>query len=134
MSSFLWQPARVAMALVLATVFAVPQNLLVQAHVVSPTELQSAIVDAARTRQRNVEIIRQFLSSPAAEKALKSSRMDPTQVKEGVADLSDEELAQLAARSTKAQTDFAAGTLSQRDLILILIGIAVIILIIVAVR
>jgi hypothetical protein len=36
--------------------------------------------------------------------------------------------------SRKAQTDFAAGTLSNRDLIIILVAIAALILIIVAVR
>jgi hypothetical protein len=48
--------------------------------------------------------------------------------------LSDAELAQLAQRANTAQADFAAGTLSDRDLLLILVGIAVIVLIIVAVR
>ena len=37
-------------------------------------------------------------------------------------------------RSQKAQADFAAGTLSDRDLIIILLAIAALVLIIVAVR
>jgi hypothetical protein len=60
--------------------------------------------------------------------------MDTRQVKTAVSTLNDQELAQLAARADKAQADFAAGTLSQRDLILIILGVAVLILIIVAVR
>ena len=48
--------------------------------------------------------------------------------------LGQSHVAQLAARSQKAQTDFAAGNLSDRDLIIILIAIAALILIIVAVR
>jgi hypothetical protein len=55
-------------------------------------------------------------------------------VKKAVASLSDAELAQLASRTQKAQADFAAGRLSDRDLIIILIAIAALILIIVAVR
>jgi hypothetical protein len=55
-------------------------------------------------------------------------------VKQGVATLSDQELAQLAARADKAQADFAAGTLSDRDLIIIILAVAALILIIVAVR
>jgi hypothetical protein len=51
-----------------------------------------------------------------------------------VRQLSKEDLAQLSARSEKAQKDFAAGTLSDRDLLIILVAIAVIVLIIVAVR
>jgi hypothetical protein len=40
----------------------------------------------------------------------------------------------LAARADKAQADFYAGNLTERDLILIILGIAVLVLIIVAVR
>jgi hypothetical protein len=60
--------------------------------------------------------------------------MDPQQVKTAVSTLNDQELAQLAARADKAQADFSAGNLSERDLILIILGIAVLVLIIVAVR
>jgi hypothetical protein len=51
-----------------------------------------------------------------------------------VSSLNDEELARLAARADKADTDFAAGRMSDRDLLWILVGIAALILIIVAVR
>src|SRR4029077_8774216 len=97
-------------------------------------ELQSTTVASTQARQRNVETIRQFVSSPTAEKALKSAHMDSRQVKDAVSRLSDQELSQLAARASKAQADFAAGTLSNRDLIIILVCIAALILIIVAVR
>jgi hypothetical protein len=60
--------------------------------------------------------------------------MDATQVKTAVSTLNDAELAQLASRTDKAQANFAAGTLSDRDLIIILVAIAALILIIVAVR
>jgi hypothetical protein len=60
--------------------------------------------------------------------------MDPAQVKTAVSTLNDAELAQLASRADKAQADFAAGRLSDRDLIIILVAIAALILIIVAVR
>jgi hypothetical protein len=48
--------------------------------------------------------------------------------------LSDQELARLAVRSETAQKDFAAGRISDRDLLIILVGIAALILVIVAVR
>ncbi len=60
--------------------------------------------------------------------------MDPQQVKTAVSTLSDQELAQLSAKADKAQCDFAAGNLNDRDLILIILGIAILVLIIVAVR
>ena len=130
------QVARFATACVLSTIFAVPQSLMAQAtaHVVSPADLQQAAVAASQTRQQNLDTVRVFLSSSRAVKALKNAHMDPQQVKDATANLGDAELAQLAARSQKAQADFAAGDLSDRDLILIILGIAVLVLIIVAVR
>jgi len=118
----------------LALVFAVPQSLLGQSHVVTPADLQKESVAASQVRLRNLETVQQFLSSERAKTAMKSAHMDPEQVKTAVSSLSDQELAQLAARSQKAQADFAAGKLSDRDLIIILIAIAALILIIVAVR
>jgi hypothetical protein len=128
------QSARMAVALVLVTLFLVPTDLRAQSHVVSPADLQKSVTAASHARQQNLETVRQFLSSPTAEKALKSAKMDPQQVKTAVATLNDQDLAKLAARADKAQADFAAGNISDRDLILIILGIAVLVLIIVAVR
>jgi len=55
-------------------------------------------------------------------------------VKQAVSSLSDQDLAQLASRASRAQADLVAGHLSDRDLIIILIAIAALILIIIAVR
>jgi hypothetical protein len=118
----------------LTVVFAVPQNLVAQTHIVSQSELQRATVEATQTRRHNIETIQQFFSTTAAQKALKSAHMDRQRVTQAVSGLSDEELARLASRASKAQADFAAGRLSDRDLIIVLIAIAALILIIVAVR
>ena len=128
--------ARAITACVLVMIFAIPQTLLAQAaeHVVSAADLQKAAADASRARQQNLETLKEFFSSPKATQALKAAHADPEQVKNAVASLSDAELAQLATRAQKAQADFAAGTLSDRDLIIILVAIAALILIIVAVR
>ena len=130
------QAVRIATACVLATIFAVPQNLMAQAaaHVVSPADLQKAAVSATQTREHNLQTVQSFLSSGKALKAIKSAHMDPQQVNTAVASLDDAELAQMAARADKAQANFAAGDLSDRDLIWIIVGIAALILIIVAVR
>jgi hypothetical protein len=102
--------------------------------VVSPADLHKEAVAVSQARQHNLDSIQHLLSTPAAEKALKSAKMNTQQVKTAVATLNDQELAQLASRADKAQADFYAGTLSERDLILIILGIAVLVLIIVAVR
>jgi hypothetical protein len=117
-------------------IFSIPQNLFAQAaeHVVSPSEMRKAVVDASLVRQQNLDTLKEFFSSETAQQALKAAHTDPEQVKKAVASLSDAELAQLASRAQKAQADFAAGHLSDRDLIIILIVIAGLILIIVAVH
>lgn len=129
-----WKGVHVLTACSLAFLFAVPQHLVAQSHLVSPAELQKATIATTEARQHNIETIRQFLSTPAADKALKQAKIDAQQVRQAVGSLSDEELARLAARADKAQADFAAGHLSDRDLLIILICVAVLILIIVAVH
>ena len=129
------QLSRVVTVFVLAAIFALPQNLLAEgAHVVSSSDLQQAAVQASTVRRQNVEKVREFFSSERADKALRSAHVNPEQVKNAVSTLDDAELAQLASRVNKAQADFAAGSLSDRDLIIILVAVAVLILIIVAVR
>ncbi len=133
---FAKQSLRAVTACVLVTIFAIPQTLFAQAaaHVVSSADLQKAAVDASRVRQQNLETLKEFFSSEKAQQALKSAHTDPERVKNAVASLSDAELAQLASRAHRARADFAAGTLSDRDLIIIIVAIAALILIIVAVR
>jgi len=128
------QITRAMVALVLATLFFIPSDLLAQSHVVSPADLQKQVVSASQTRENNLQTVQKFLSTPTAEKAMKGAKMDPQQVKTAVSTLSDRELAQLSAKADKAQSDFAAGNLNDRDLILIILGIAILVLIIVAVR
>jgi hypothetical protein len=105
-----------------------------ETHIVSGSDLQNELVAASRVQQRNLETVQQFVSSERAQKAIKSAGIDPQEVQTGVSLLSAEELAQLAKRAEKAEADFAAGQLSDRDLILIILGVIVVILIIVAVR
>jgi len=129
-----WQPVRTLMASVLILLFFLPSNLAAQAHVVSPADLQKETMAATQARQRNLQAVTQFFSSQKAEKALRSARMDPAQVKTAVSTLSDQELAQLASRSTKTQADFAAGRIEDHDLLVILVAMAALVLIIIAVR
>jgi hypothetical protein len=133
-SCTLRQSSRVLVACVLLAVLALPCGLLADSHVVNPADLQKEMVAASQVRQHNLETVNQFLSTPIAEKAMKSASVDSQQVKTAVSTLNDQELARIAARAGKAQADFAAGRLSDRDLILIILAIAALVLIIVAVR
>jgi hypothetical protein len=134
MHSVLRQSAGPVIAIALVALFLVPTNLIAQSHVVSPAELQQQVLSASQQRQHNFKTLENFLSTPLAEKAMKSGQVNPQQVRAAVSTLNDQDLAQLSARAQKAQADFAAGNLTDRDLILIILGIAVLVLIIVAVR
>jgi hypothetical protein len=120
--------------LLLGAVLAIPQGALAQDHVVSPLDLQKDVSAASATRQKKLAQVEGFLSSTEAQQAMKSAHISPEQVKNAVPQLNDDELAQLSARSEKAQKDFAGGRISDRDLLIILVGIGVLILIIVAVH
>lgn len=128
------QSALAVTACVLFTLFAAHLARGAQDHVVSPSEIQKDAVAATHERQQNVQTVTQFLSSPQAKQTLQSAHLSSTQVKTAVSNMSDEEVAQLASRVDKAQAEFAAGRMDDRDLILILLGIVILILIIVAVR
>jgi hypothetical protein len=97
-------------------------------HLVSPTQLQQQVQTATTARQQNIDTLNQFLSTPAAEKAMKDAKVDPVQVKNAVPTLSDAELANLSARAAHAQSQFAAGGLSTLALALIILAVVLIIL------
>lgn len=105
-----------------------------QDHVVSTEELRRDVAQSAAARRTNEVAVQKFLSSDRAQQALKSAHLDVQKVDKAVAQLSDEELDRLARQAQQAQGDFAAGTLSDRDLLIIVIAIAALVLIIVAVR
>jgi c-di-GMP-related signal transduction protein len=130
------QFARALVTTALVTIFAIPQSLVAQSsqHLVSPNELQKAVVDASQKRQQNLDTLNQFFSSERAQQALESAHQNPEQVKKAIASLSDDELAQLASRANKAQADFAAGKMDDHDWLIVLVCIAALVLIIVAVH
>jgi len=120
--------------LLLSLLVAVPQVALAQDHVVTSPDLQKDVAGASATRQKNIDQVNGFISSSEAQKAMKSAHIDYQRVENGVSQLSEDDLARLSARSEKAQKDFAAGSLSDRDLLIIIVAVAALILIIVAVR
>jgi hypothetical protein len=105
-------------------------------HVVSSQELSQDAARPAETRGANEAALRQLFSSEQAQQALKSANLDYGKVDNAVAQLSDEDLAKLAARSRQVQDNFAAagraGSLSDRDLLIIIV-IAVLVIALVAV-
>jgi hypothetical protein len=109
----------------------IPARAQDKQHVVSLSDLNKDAARPTQTRQANEETVRTLLSSDPAQKALKSANLDYQKVDKAVGQLSDEDLAKLAERSRRAQSDFAAGRISDRDLLwIILIAIGIIVLVV----
>jgi hypothetical protein len=127
---------RILALILLGGVAATPACVQAQdKHVVSSRELSKDAARPAETRGANEAALRQLFSSEQAQQALKSANLDYGKVDKAVAQLSDEDLARLAARSRQVQDNFAAGrsgSLSDRDLLIIII-IAVLVIALVAV-
>jgi len=107
----------------------VPARAQDKQHVVSLGDLNKDAARPAETRQANEEAVRTLLSSDQGQKALKSAKLDYQKVDKAVGQLSDADLARLAERSRQAQADFAAGRISDRDLLwIIVIALGIIVL------
>lgn len=130
------RPLYIFVTLMLVAVLPLPQDVFAQEHVVSSKDLHRDLVAAAQARQGNQAQVLKFFSSEQATKALKSANLPYQKVQRAVSQLSDAELARLAATTEKVQNDFAAGNLTNQQITYIIIALAtaVIILIIVAAR
>lgn len=120
-----------AAALLVGATMAAPPTIVAQNHVVSPEQMQNDVSAASAVRQRNEQQLRSFLSRKEIQKAMKSEGVNPQQVTNAVSRLNDADLASLAARSQKAERDFAAGAFGLG--IFTLIGIIVVAAILIAV-
>jgi hypothetical protein len=107
-----------------------------QDHIVAAPDLHQAVRSAAQAREDNLAKLDKFFASGPARKALETVKLDPVKVSQALTLLSDAELASLAARSAKIQSDVAAGALTNTQITYILIALAtaVIILVIVAAK
>ena len=118
----------------LSALMAFPQAAIAQDHVVSSSDIKKDLQAATTERKQQLAQVDALLSTNGARKALADAHIDYQQVHAAVQSLSDQDLARVAAKADQAQKDFAAGDLSDRDLIMIILAVAVIVLIIVAVR
>lgn len=120
-----------AAVVVTGSVMALPPAMVAENHVVSSGQVQNDIVSSSAVRQRNEQELQGFLARKEIQRAMRSEGVNPKQVTNAVSQLNDAELASLAARTQKAQRDFAAGTIGLG--IFTLIGILVVAIILIAV-
>jgi hypothetical protein len=130
MNSMKWF-SQALLVTVLSSLMIVPQDAFAQQHVVTSSDLRQAVVNASQTRQAQEAQLENFFSSDQARQALRSANIDYKVVQNGIHLLSNDELARLSARADQAQRDFAAGTMTDRDLLWIVIALALLLIIVV---
>jgi len=127
-------PVAVVCVFLLGLTLSFPGVAKAQDHVVSPAVIQKDAAHSSSVRQQQIDQLNGFFSTKQAQQAMKSAHVDAQQVRDAVQQLDDDDLADLSSRSQKAQKEFAAGTLSDRDLLIIVLVALALVLIIVAVR
>lgn len=103
-------------------------------HVVSTADLQKDVAAAVAARKADEAKVEAFLSTPRARQALKKTGMNYREVRQAVPQLSQEELASLAARADKAQRQFDAGALTNQQLTYIIIALATAVVVIILLK
>jgi hypothetical protein len=124
----------ILLAVCLVTVGSPPVGAQQKDHAVSSDQLRVDVQKSSATRQANEAAVREMFASEAGNKALNSAGIDYQKVDQAISQVNDEDLARMADRSREVQKDFAAGRMSDRDLIIILLVAVALILIIIAVR
>jgi len=133
LTSLFRRSVRLITLFLVAVSIGAPQQLIAQEHLVSPDAIQHQLLESVAQRSKNVETLNQFFGSESAGKALKGSGLSTGEVKNAVAQLSDDELSRLAAKANLAQHDFAAGSLTNQQLTYIIIALATAVIILVIV-
>lgn len=109
----------------LAVLLLAPSGMLAQDHVATANDLRDELRNTARERQDHIAKLQHFLSSEAAQKALRSAKLDPARAQAAIPLLSDQELARLAAQVDYA--DFAGGGIFGLTTIIILLLLVLVI-------
>jgi len=127
---------RAATLLLAAAVTAGPMLAQSQAdkHVVSLGELNKDAAGPSETRRANEAEIRQLFATVDGQKALKTANVDYAKIDRAVSSMSDEDVARISERSRAIDRDFAAGNLSDHDLLVILVVALIVIILIVVLR
>src|SRR5262245_43479465 len=125
--------ARVLVVSSLVFVLVSQQGLIAQSQVVRPSELKDAIEKATVARQQNLDQVRSFFSSKPVKSVLSKASISSDRIDRAVSSMSADELAKLAQRTQRIQSDFAAGSLSNQELTYVVIALAAAVLVLIVV-
>jgi len=115
--------------LVSAALTGVPTRMQAQEkqHVVSLDDLNKDAAQRAETRRADEASVRELVSSEAGQTALQAVKVDYQKVDKAIGQLSDADLAKIAARSRQAESDFAAGGFKSTLIIVIILIVVLIV-------
>jgi len=119
---------------VLTLLLFLPAVLMAQGPVVTPSELRDAVRNASEQKQKDLEQVRSFFADPHVKDALAKSGIRYEQVQKVVSSLDADAVAKLASQTSKIQTDFAAGSLTNQQLTYVVIALATAVIVIIAVK
>jgi hypothetical protein len=125
--------ARATVVFSLVFVLVSQQGLIAQSQVVRPSELKDAIEKAASARQKNLDQVRSFFTNKPVKTVLSKASISADRIDRAVSSMSTDELAKLAQRTQKIQSDFVAGSLSNQELTYVVIALAAAVLVLVVV-
>lgn len=121
----------IALSLALSQI-ATPVAQAATPHLVDQQAVVARLLDSAGTREAKVQLFREALATPEAQKQARAMGYDPAKLQAAVPHLSDKELADLERRAANVK-DVAAGHHGGSDgivilgVILLLAGIAVLV-------
>ena len=108
----------------LSLLLLLPFHSRAEEHVVPPEELGQIVSSASSVRQANSVKVDRLFASEQVRQSLASMRIDAEKVRAAASLLTDEELAELAARADRLDRDVAGGALTNQQLTYIVIALA----------
>jgi hypothetical protein len=124
-------PSR-TLSIVFMAALASPALLAEEQHVVPAEEFQRRTASVSESRRENLRKLERFIDAQRARDTRLNAILPPSRMAKAARLLSDEEVAQLAARAEKTQQDFAAGALSNEHLTYIVIALAAAVIVLIA--
>lgn len=124
------QRMQVLAVLMMIPMLALPLKAQTSDHVVTSQALQQQVQSQSNTRQQNIQTVQQFFASPLAHRAMQMEKISPEQIQKAVPTLSSSELANLSARASHAQQQFAAGALTTSQMLLLIIVLLIVVILV----
>lgn len=124
------QYLRALAVLMMIPMLALPLKAQTSDHIVSSQVLQQKVQSQSNARQQNIQTVQKFFATPLAHRAMQVEKVSPEQIQKAIPTLSSSELANLSARASRAQQQFAAGALTTSQMLLLIIVLLIVVILV----